>query len=114
MSAAAPLAPGASAGWDAAWAGALEALELDVAQAEHMLTLGHIAHEPPRDPWAPPPGLGPLPAGLVDRATALLDRQLEVARRLAEAADLSRRHSRAAEALRAQPPAVPVYVDTPA
>lgn len=100
--------------WDAAWAAALTELELDVATAEQMLVLGHIADHPPRDPWAPPVGLGPLPAALVERATALLDRQLELATRLAEAADLSRRHSRAAQALRSQPPAVPVYVDTPA
>ena len=101
-------------GWDVAWAQALEALELDVAEAERTLALGHIAHDPPRDPWAPPAGLGPLPLALVERASALLDRQLELATRLAEAADLSRRHSRAAEALRSRPPASPVYLDTPA
>lgn len=105
----------ASAGqWEAAWASALTALELDVEAAEHMLALDHIAAAPPRDPWAPPVGLGPLPATLGDRARALLDRQVEVGRRLAEAADLSRRHSRAAHAMRQVPPAVPVYLDTPA
>lgn len=101
-------------GWDAAWEQALATLEIDVAAAEHMLTLGHIAQAPPRDPWAPPVGLGPLPVVLADRARAVLDRQLDVARRLAEAADLSRRHSRAAEALRSAPPPTPLYLDTPA
>lgn len=100
--------------WDAAWEAALTALELDVAAAEATLTLDHIADAPPRDPWAPPVGLGPLPATLADRARALLERQLETGRRLAEAAELSRRHSRAAQALRQSPPPLPVYLDTPA
>lgn len=100
--------------WHEAWAEALASLELDLATAEHMLTLGHIAHDPPRDPWAPPVGLGPLPVALADRARTLLARQIDVGRRLAEAADLSRRHSRAVDALRATAPATPVYLDTPA
>lgn len=100
--------------WDAAWEAALAVLELDVAAAEGMLTLDHIADAPPPDPWAPPTGLGPLPASLGHRAQVLLDRQIEVGRRLAEAADLSRRHSRAAQALRSAGPSVPVYVDLPA
>ena len=99
--------------WAAAWEDALGALELDLALAEQMLVLGHIAQDPP-DRWAPPVGLGPLPATLVDRARTLLDRQIAVARQVAEAADLSRRHSRAVQAMRTQPPAVPVYVDTQA
>lgn len=103
-----------SASWDAVWEAALTSLEIDLDLAEAMLSLDHIADNPPRDPWAPPQGLGPLPATLADRARALLDRQIETGRRLAEAADLSRRHSRAAQALRSVPPAVPVYLDTPA
>ena len=105
---------GSTRTWDAAWEAALTALELDVASAEGMLALDHIADAPPRDPWAPPVGLGPLPASLADRAQALLDRQIETGRRLAEAAELSRRHSRAAQALRSGPPSVPVYLDVPA
>ncbi|MBX9246632.1 hypothetical protein ICW40_17720 [Actinotalea ferrariae] len=100
--------------WGVAWEAALSELELDVAAAEAMLSLDHIADAPPRDPWAPPTALGPLPAPLVDRARTLLDRQIEVGRRLAEAAELSRRHSRAAQALRQAAPSVPVYLDTPA
>lgn len=100
--------------WGAAWEAALAELELDVAAAEAVLALDHIADAPQRSAWTPPAGLGPLPAPLAERARALLDRQLEVGRRLAEAAELSRRHSRAAQALRQAPPAVPVYLDTPA
>ena len=99
--------------WDAAWEQALHRLEIDVAAAEALLTLDHIADSPP-DPWAPPVGLGPLPLTLVDRARTLLDRQIEAGLRLSQAADLSRRHSRAAEAMRSAAPSVPVYLDTPA
>lgn len=99
--------------WDAAWEAALEALELDVDQVERALALRDIALDPP-DPWRPPSGLGPLPAALADRARALLDRQIEVSRRVAEAAALARRHARAAQAMRSAPEASPVYLDTPA
>lgn len=99
--------------WDVAWEAALSALELDVETAEHMLTLRDISADPP-DPWAPPAGLGPLPAALAERAAALLDRQVEVTRQVAEAALLARRHSRAAQAMRSAAPASPVYIDTPA
>jgi hypothetical protein len=57
-------------------------------------------------------GLGPLPASLQVRAEALLDRQISVGRRIAEAANLSRRQAVAAEGMRSRPPAVPVYIDT--
>ena len=100
-------------GWDAAWEAALEALELDVTQVEHTLALRDIALDPP-DPWRPPSGLGPLPLALADRARALLERQIEVSRRVAEAAALARRHARAAQGMRSAPEASPVYLDTPA
>ncbi|WP_182112589.1 MULTISPECIES: hypothetical protein [unclassified Actinotalea] len=114
MIAQAPPATRPAPGWDAAWEAALATLEMDVAQAEAMLALDRIAEAPPRDPWSPPSGLGPLPLALADRARTLLDRQIDVGRRLAEAAELSRRHHRAAQALRQAPPSVPVYLDTPA
>jgi hypothetical protein len=113
--------------WTVAWTRALEDLELDVAAAEHLLVAARHGRELPavhgplavgasgpddRPAWRPPTGLGPLPATLQSRAQALLERQLDVARRTAEAALLSRRHSQAAEAMRARPPAVPVYLDT--
>ena len=99
--------------WTEAWESALTALELDVVVAERTLTLDHIADNPPA-PWTPPVGLGPLPASLADRARALLARQIELGRRLAEAADMSRRHLAAAQSLRSTGPAVPVYLDLPA
>src|SRR5690606_7025139 len=101
---------GADGGWVQAWEAALTALELDVAQAEAALAADHL--EPvPVERWAPPQLDGPLPFALLDRARALHERQVEVARRLGEAARLSRRHQRAAEAMRAGGAAVPVYVD---
>ncbi|MBO1751254.1 hypothetical protein J4G33_05505 [Actinotalea sp. BY-33] len=100
--------------WGTAWEEALGALELDVDAAEAMLALDHLADLPAHDPWSPPVHMGPLPVTLVERAKAVLDRQIEVGRRLAEAADLSRRHSRAAQTLRSAPPSSPVYLDTPA
>jgi hypothetical protein len=99
--------------WGEVWEAALTALEMDVDLAERMLALDHLA-DAPAAAWTPPTGLGPLPTTLVDRARTLLDRQLEVARRLTEAADLNRRHMRAAQAMRATGPSSPVYVDTPA
>lgn len=109
-----PGEPPRDRGWDEAWESALAELEMDVAAAEAMLALDHIADTPPRDPWEPPQGLGPLPAALAERARALLERQLATAQRLAEAAQASRKHARAVEAIRATAPSTPVYVDTPA
>lgn len=100
--------------WHGRWEAALAALELDVDAAEELLRTAHLPDvgEVARvAAWTPPAAMGPLPAALHDRARALLDRQLEVARRVAEAAALSRRHLGAARALRARPAASPVYVD---
>lgn len=100
--------------WDQAWEAALAELEMDVAAAEAMLALDRIAEAPRRDPWQPPVGLGPLPVALADRARALLERQLATAQALSEAAQLSRKHTRALQSLKTTPPSSPVYVDTPA
>lgn len=97
--------------WEVAWDAALTALELDVDVAERTLGHDHLPETP--DPWAPPTGLGPLPAALADRARALLGRQVEVSRRVAEAAVLARRHGQVAQAMRSTAPSPPVYVDTP-
>lgn len=97
--------------WDAAWEAALTALELDVEATARVLDHDHVPTPP--DPWAPPTGLGPLPAELEHRARALLARQVELSRRVAEAAVLARRHGQVAQAMRSVPPAVPVYLDTP-
>ena len=105
----------AAPAWDAAWSTALTELELDVAKAEALLRADHVPAKGPAATvaqWRPPVGLGPLPASLMTRAQALLDRQLDVGRRIAEAANLSRRQAAAAEGMRSRPPAVPVYLDT--
>lgn len=109
---AAGIHPGATpAAWADAWRAALTALELDVVAAERILAADHVDLVP-ASRWEPPTDLGPLPRELQERAEALLDRQIEVARRLAEAAKLSRRHSQAAQAMRAGGPTAPVYIDT--
>jgi len=100
--------------WNEAWATALEALELDVAEAEAMLSVDHIFEASVRDPWTPPVNLGPLPAHLVERARTLLARQLDVSRMLASAARNSRHHDRAISHMQWNIPAPPVYLDTPA
>lgn len=104
----------ATANWPSAWADALAALELDVAEAEAMLAVDHVFDAHVRDPWTPPQGLGPLPAHLSERARALLARQLQVSRMLTQAARDSRKHDRAVQRLQASTPTPPVYLDTPA
>jgi hypothetical protein len=104
--------------WEAAWSAALGAMELDVERAEALIrgsrsvAVGATSDVGTPPVWRPPTGLGLLPASLVARAQALLDRQLDVARRTAEAANFSRRQALAAEGMRSRPPAVPVYIDT--
>ncbi len=106
--------PEPSAHWQDAWADALESLEMDVAEAEGMLALDRVFEEVVRDPWTPPANLGPLPAHLVERARALLERQLSVSKQLASAARNSRKHDRALSQLQVATPSLPVYLDTPA
>lgn len=85
------------------WEAALGDLELEVAAAEDLLArLHHQADAPPaapRRPWAPPVGLGPLPAPLADRARALAERQARTAEALGRAIVLNRRQARAVDAL---------------
>ncbi|WP_136518492.1 hypothetical protein [Cellulomonas telluris] len=102
--------------WDGRWEQALRELELDVAAAERLLAAAHLpdVDEVTARRWRPPAGLGPLPAPLRERAQALLDHQLDLARRAAEAMTLARRQLAAADALRTRPAAVPVFVDTQA
>ncbi|MGV8978409.1 MAG: hypothetical protein ACOH17_10220 [Cellulomonas sp.] len=100
--------------WGAAWSAALTELELDVEQAEALLRADHVVATGPTAAvatWRPPLTLGPMPASLVTRAQAILGRQLDVARRTGEAANLSRRQAAAAEGMRSRPPAAPVYID---
>ncbi|NMM15973.1 MAG: hypothetical protein HHJ14_02210 [Cellulomonas sp.] len=102
----------AGSAWEVAWSAALTDMELSLAQAESLLRASHSTSPGSSPaPWYPPVGLGPLPASLVVRAQALLDRQLDVARRTGEAANFSRRQAIAAQGMRSRPPAVPVYID---
>ena len=87
---------------------------MDVAEAETMLAVDRVFEASTRDPWTPPQGLGPLPAHLVERARALLARQLSASAALAAAARNSRRHDRAISHLQVSSPPPPVYLDTPA
>ncbi|MDM7830539.1 hypothetical protein [Cellulomonas edaphi] len=103
--------------WDASWTSALDALELDVAWVEETLRSAHLpapAEVARLAAWVPPTGLGPLPASLTVRATALLERQTRAAQVTVEAITRSRRHSVALDALRTRPDEVAVYVDTQA
>ena len=98
--------------WDAAWAAALDEMELDLDRAALLLRSGEPAVAAgPR--WQPPAGIGPLPAGLLERARALHARQLAMATAIAETITGVRRQSAFAarvETGRGQPR--PAFVDT--
>lgn len=80
--------------WRTEWTGALDALELDVAQTEAMLTEEHRAADAPAaQPWSPPAGLGPLPLDLRSRADAILSRQLAAAEAIAQRLASNRQQS---------------------
>ncbi|GIG22613.1 hypothetical protein Cch01nite_33370 [Cellulomonas chitinilytica] len=100
--------------WLDAWTEALDAIELDVCAAEDLLRTAHLTpveEVAAASVWHPPTALGPLPAALHVRASAILERQLDVARRTAEALAYSRRHLAAADLARPRPLETPVYVD---
>ena len=101
-----PVAPG----WERAWSDALAELEMSVGEAEELLRAGHATA--PAGLWQPPSHLGQLPAPLVERARALLARQVRVGQQLAEAATHSRRQMRAVDGMRGTAEAGPVYIDT--
>ena len=109
----------AAPAWSTAWSDALAELEMSVDEAERMLVAAHRTGEVEAASavaaargWAPPTGLGLLPAPLVERATALLNRQVRVAQQLAETAAHSRRQLRVVEGMRATAESGPVYLDT--
>lgn len=88
--------------WVCAWSDALDALELDVEAADELLRTAHLTsvHDVAvAAAWHPPHDLGPLPASLEVRARALLGRQLDTARRVGEAAVVSRRQLAATRVL---------------
>lgn len=100
--------------WVAAWADALDALELDVDTADELLRTAHLTsvHDVAvASAWHPRSDLGPLPASLEVRARALLDRQLETSRRMGLAMVVSRRQLAATRALSLRSPEAAVYFD---
>jgi hypothetical protein len=105
-------APGAGDLWVHAWTVALTELEVAVDEAEAMLHRLPATSEISAQRWAPPAGLGPLPASLQARAQALLDRHVEVTRQTAEAIVQTRRHLNAVAQMRSFAVSTPVYVDT--
>ncbi len=64
--------------WSAAWSEALDALELDVEEAEALLRSNAVGELSTPAAWSRPQ-LGPLPEALRPRAAALLQRQLDAA-----------------------------------
>ena len=111
-----PVGAGAAGPWYDAWCRALQAVELDVEAAEALVARLHAEQDEgaPAEvlapAWTPPSLPGPLPGDLAERAERVLQRQLDVSRRLAEAMALARSHRRALAKLDASEPP-PVYVD---
>ncbi|GAA0320201.1 hypothetical protein [Kineococcus aurantiacus] len=79
--------------WREAWTEALDALELDVRAAEELLEHLHDGSVeqledvplPVAQDWVADTALGPMPGDFADRARRLLQRQLSLGERLAEA-----------------------------
>jgi hypothetical protein len=99
--------------WTDAWVEALDRLELDVVEAERMLTGSLLSPvEAQENRWVAPTGFGPLPESLYDRAVQVNARQLEVTRKIALALGATRRESELAHRLSANGHhATPLYVD---
>jgi hypothetical protein len=102
------------ADWLAAWAEALDELEMDVAEAEALLTGDHMLRDTPvRDAWKPPTGLGTLPLDLRPRADAILARQLATAAAITRALATNRRQAAATARIETGRQAAPrpAYID---
>jgi hypothetical protein len=100
--------------WHTAWDAALQAVELDVEEAERLLVRMHAGEEPevaPLGDWIAPALLGPMPVEFADRARALLRRQSDVTELLAEAMVSARSQTRGLSKFDA-PERRPVFVDT--
>jgi hypothetical protein len=80
--------------WHAAWAAALDELDLSLEEAEGLLASDHEAREyRVPDPWRPPQGLGPMPLDLKPRADTILARQIAVGQALSRAMVANRRQA---------------------
>jgi hypothetical protein len=99
--------------WLDAWSAALDEFEISLAEAAELVATGYLidtASESVNLAWSAPTNLGPLPPALKDRATAILDRQLEMAAHLAEAARSTRQHMQVVDSMQRRP-STPVYID---
>jgi hypothetical protein len=104
--------------WDAAWTEALEALEIDVTEAESLLAVSRATTEHPLAPvtggWQPPALEGPAPGNLRARMEAILARQLRVSEELARGMAVTRQELRLVQRMDSgvQDRSVPAFVDT--
>jgi hypothetical protein len=101
------------ADWHQAWITAIDALEMDVAAAEALLTDDQrMRDQPLTDPWRPPAGLGPLPLDLRPRADAILGRQLTAAAAITRAMITNRHQVALLNRVEGGPPVRrPAYID---
>ncbi|MGB7981812.1 MAG: hypothetical protein WCF36_13600 [Candidatus Nanopelagicales bacterium] len=100
--------------WHDTWVAELDRLELTLEQAESLLRANDPAgpDTPAQPPWAPQ-ARGVLPDDLLPRARLVHERQLAVARSLAERALRTQRHNDLARVIResTMAPEIPVYLD---
>jgi hypothetical protein len=105
--------------WDAAWAEALDAMEIGVAEAEGLLAVSRAGTEHPlaetaTNGWVAPSLEGPAPGNLKARMEAILARQLRVSEELARGMAVTRRELRFAQRMDSGvlDRSVPAFVDT--
>jgi hypothetical protein len=104
--------------WDAAWTEALEALEIDVTEAESLLAVSRATAEQPLSSaaggWLPPALEGPAPGNLRARMEAILARQLRVSEELARGMAVTRQELRLVQRMDSGvvDRSVPAFVDT--
>jgi hypothetical protein len=100
--------------WDAAWASALDDLEIGLAEAEGLLSAGHTSPVATGERWVPPALAGPLPGNLMARAEAILARQVRVSHDLAHGMAINRRELRLARRMDSGivDRSIPAFVDT--
>lgn len=111
-----------------AWKGVLDAMEEQLNAGEAFIeSLNAATNEDPEElgvdqellgeqqepnfGFSPPTDIGPVPAELVDRARAVLQRQHDLEAATQAAMNTARKHSDAAKAMRPAAPSVPVYFD---
>lgn len=104
---------GEPASWQLSWEQALADLELDLDTAQALLQSVHDNDDLPAGlgSWAPPAGLGPLPATLAERAQLVLERQIAIIEQVAHAATRSRQHLEMQRRMSEQAPSRPLFVD---